>query len=590
MIEKIYGSIRELGHKNSSYTDCPVHGFDTETPNYKIRLMSISDGSNSNLYDVDANTILDIFLEHFDKVKAKRIILFAHNLKFDFTVLMNLDLQDENFRQLAFRKECSWKYAGCEIRFFNTTPYFGTIRYPNRKVIELRDTFSWFDTIKLSELSEAMKVGVKLKIDNEDFYHEGIHRDIKFREYAKVDALITARIGGKIMDFHSMNDIKPCVSGPQMAMAIMRKDYLRKGEVLTNPPERLMGPFELSYHGGKNGCYFLSPSEHENIHIYDINSAYPFAMTQIPSFVNCRYQVKENINKFDPKETGIYRINALSRCKYNSSFDHDFTPLKTLRNIWVTSYELKTLIDYDCFDKLDIDVGIFIKERSDRNPIGEYAKAYYKLKNITPKESPLYLFYKKTMLNSLYGKFIERRYDDQKDYSIRGSNYNPAIATLITGHTRAYLHSMEHNGNAIHSATDSVFTKNTMHTSRNLGGVSEEGYGRLQMFRNKVYLFWSKKKPKKGEIIKNKHGEYLLKYAYHGFHGTVKDLIYIWNNRGKPKNEKFKGKNLKTNEYIYEKMPTPGEFFIHKKLNLRMYGMNKMKATLNVDWRNLNVK
>ncbi len=585
MIEEIYGGVKPMSMLKTQYKDFPIYGFDTETPNYKIRLLSISNGNTAELFDVTAETILDIFLEYFEKIPAKTIILFAHNLQFDFTVLMNQDLWSEDNRQLL-NQHCSWEYGGVKIEFFNDKPYFGLIKYPNGKTIELRDTFSFFGRVSLKNLAKILGVGTKLSIDNEDFYDEESYKDIKFREYAKEDARLTACIGEKIMDFHAMYDIKLCVSGPQMAMSVFRKEYLKPNQFIVPPNYNHLKYWEMSYHGGKNGCYRLSPSEHENIYLYDINSAYPFAMTKIPSFINCEYELKEGKQKINPNKSGIYQISGQSICEYNSTFDHDFTPLKTCHKIWITSYELESLIKHECMKDLEIHAAMFVKPKSDKNPLADYALTYYKLKQETPKETALYFFYKVCMLNSLYGKFIERRYDDERDYSIRGPNYNPAIASLITGYTRSQLHEMEHEGKALHSATDSVFTAKKMKTSKELGGVSLEGFGKLQMLRTKCYMFWSKEKPKNKECIKDKD-YYLIKYATHGFHGKIEQFISLWNNRGKPSNEKFKGRKLQHSEYIYKKMPTAGEYFLHKKLHLKLFGMNEMKASLNVDWRNL---
>ncbi len=586
MIEQIYGDVKPMGHLKTQYKDIAVYGFDTETPNYTIRLLSISDGLTSEVFDVSKETILDVFIEYFRKVKAKTIMVFAHNLQFDFTVLMNQDLEDEENRQLL-NQRCSWSYDGIKIDFFNEKPYFGLMKFPGGKTLELRDTFSFFGRVKLSKLAKILGVGTKLTVDNEDFYSENSHMDIHFREYAKEDARLTALIGDKILEFHSMEDVKPCVSGPQLAMSVFRKNYLKQNDFLIPPEYQDLKYWELSYHGGKNGCYRVSPSEHQDIYLYDINSAYPYAMTKIPSFINCSYEKKEGNLKFKPDKVGIYQISGESHCEYNSTFDHDFTPLKTCHKIWITSYELESLIEHECMKDLKIHAAIFVKERSLKNPLADYALNYYHLKQNTSKETALYFYYKVCMLNSLYGKFIERRYDDEKDYSLRGPNYNPAIASLITGYTRAFLHRLEHFGNALHSATDSVFTSKHMETSKELGGISSEGFGKLQMLRTKAYMFWTKEKPKNKEIIQN--GNYFLsKYATHGFHGSIQQFMDLWNNKGKPENRKFNGVPLKHNEYVYKKMPTAGEYFLHKKLKLKLFGMNEMKASLNVDWRNLN--
>ena len=581
MIEKIYGDYNNISCVETEYSDFPVFGFDTETPNYTIRLLPISNGFSTNLIDVSAETILEEFIEYFRSVDAKTIYIFAHNLQFDFTVLMNQDLYDDDNMQLL-NQQCQWKYGDVTIKFLNTTPYFASMRYDSGKVLEIRDTFSFFGRVKLSKLALSLKIGTKLKVDNEDFYREGIHKERSFRQYAKEDSRLTALIGREIMKYHAMENVSICVSSPQMAMKVFRKKFLTDEDSLIAPPnDEMMRAFELSYHGGKNGCYVIAPREYKNIKLYDINSAYPFAMSEIPNFNHCsyhHYRSKKAALTVSDKYEGIYKINCVSNCKYNSTFDHDFSPLKTLKKIWITSYELKSLIKHNCIEDLIIwEKILIIPDKKLHNPLADYANYYYALKATTSKTSPLYEYYKRGTLNSLYGKFIERRYSDMLPYSTRGPSYNPAIASLITGHARAYLHDLEHAGNSIHSATDSVFTTKTMPTSKGLGGLTLEGKGNVLLFRTKFYVF----KDKTGKIIK---------YATHGFHGKVEQATRLWKKRGMPNpKELYHGKALKNlGEYVYQKMPTAGEFFLHKKLKLKLFGMNDMKSTIKLHWENID--
>lgn len=562
MLEEIYGKVKPMTMLKRSFKNYTVYGYDTETPDYTIKLLSISDpdGHDRGLFDVTSETILDTFLDFFrPRVKNGDIVLFAHNLSFDFLVLLNLDLKEEDCQFLS--SECHWRYMDARINYFNDKPHFGEIVFDNGGKLFLRDTFSFFGRIKLSVLAEALQVGHKIKIDKDDFYNKKSAFKKKFREYALEDARLTAAIGEKIMEYHAMEDVSLSVSGPQMAMQVFRKNYIPFGKELTPPDFDHLRYWELSYHGGMNGCYILTPKELKDCYLYDINSAYPFAMCEIPSFLNCRYSIKEGCRKIQKGKVGIYQVQLISTCPFNSTYDHDFTPLKMLNGQWITSYELESLIDHGCIEELKIMNAMFVEPRNEYNPLEDYARHYYKLKSETPKTSPMYLYYKVCMLNSLYGKFIERRYDSEKEYAIRGPNYNPAIASLITGHTRAYMHGLEHQTNAIHAATDSVFTLKKMKTKTDLGGVSLEGFGTLKLLRTKLYMFYDKK----GERIK---------YAMHGFHGTIEQLEDMWKNR------KWK--------YTFMKMPTAGEYFLHKKLKLRLFGMNKMESQLNVDWRNLD--
>ncbi len=555
MISETYGVVHPIAFRDNHYTDLPVYGFDTETSNYKIRLLSISNGETSKVFDVTDETILDVFIDYFRAILEEHIVLFAHNLEFDSLVLMNLDLKME-FPQILER-ECHWRYRDVTINYFNEHPHFGTIAYDDGKTIHLRDTFAYFGHIALSELSIALGIGHKLEHDKDDFYTDKITRE--FKEYAKEDARLTACIGRIIMSYHKMEDVKLSVSGPNMAMMVFRKKYFPLEELVFDPPhESILKFWELSYHGGKNGCYRQVPCQIKNVNLYDINSAYPYAMTQIPNFLNCRYETYNQFTNFDYDNEGIYLISADSICPYNSTFDHDFLSLKKLQKKWITSYELKSLLNYDCLKNLTIHSAIFVITQETYNPLAEYARTYYAKKKVEQKDSPLYMYFKICALNSLYGKFIERRDQDESDYALRGPNYNPAIASLITGFTRAQMHDIEHKTDAIHSATDAVFTCNKMPISDLLGGVSCQGTGVLQLFRTKLYMFRDKKFRK------------LIKYARHGFHGSIEQLEKLWNNQ--------------TCSYTYQKIPTAGEYFLHKNLHLKLFGMNEYKAKINIDW------
>jgi hypothetical protein len=122
------------------------------------------------------------------------------------------------------------------------------------------------------------------------------------------------------------------------------------------------------------------------------------------------------------------------------------------------------------------------------------------------------------------------------------------------------MHDMEHESNALHSATDAVFTKGVLPVSDSIGGLDLQGTGELRLFRTKLYLFYENGR--------------LTKKARHGFHGSVDQLEKLW--------------EFRANSYKYRKIPTVGEYFLHKKLNLRLFGMNEYKARINIDWNVLD--
>jgi len=197
----------------------------------------------------------------------------------------------------------------------------------------------------------------------------------------------------------------------------------------------------------------------------------------------------------------------------------------------------------------------------------KFVNHFVSLKQKTPKDNPFYLFYK-TILNSLYGKFIqmikipntgvfldhEQKYVEEQYKT--GNMFHPFIASLITGIVRAKIHSLEHKYNAIHTSTDSILTTKEIpkkELSDKLGGLKFEEKGDTLILRNKLYLMFNEK------------GD-LTKYAFHGYRGKVEKLFDMW---------------LKGNyKYEYQHMTKIKESI---KQDLTPFKMEKWKAELNLN-------
>ena len=193
-----------------------------------------------------------------------------------------------------------------------------------------------------------------------------------------------------------------------------------------------------------------------------------------------------------------------------------------------------------------------------------YVDYFFNMKNETPKTNPNYMYYK-TLLNSLYGKFIQTT-EDNKYFEVDGIDlklttwkagglFNPFIASLITGGARAYLHSLEHEYKSIHSSTDSIMTTfkpRKEHLKDELGALQIETFGDGLFVRNKLYAIF-------GDTIK---------YALHGFQGTVTDLIKLYIN--------------KEHEYETTKLIQVREGLLHE--DKKPLTFMKLKRTLNTEW------
>jgi hypothetical protein len=196
--------------------------------------------------------------------------------------------------------------------------------------------------------------------------------------------------------------------------------------------------------------------------------------------------------------------------------------------------------------------GYYYDAKKDKvpSPFAAYVEHFYKLKESASDKGERDFY--KLLLNSLYGKFIETRggstllnirYDiDKRELHtdldvIAGGLFNPFIASLITGHTRAFIHALEVEYRALHTSTDGIMTQSKgVELSDALGGLSIEAKGDAEILRNKLYIIYSKNrdtaaKDRKGKPIASKihKGQYIQKYALHGFFADVLTLEQMVN-------------------------------------------------------------
>lgn len=402
-------------------------------------------------------------------------------------------------------------------------------------------------------------------------------RGADFEKYAMNDAFAEEKLGSAILALHKEHDISPCVSLPMLSARILRHHFMRPGERFIFPPKKCLEAAEFSYHAGKNGFY-VGRGVYEDVYEYDINSAFPKAMFEMPQMVRGRFK---KVKRFNPAFMGIYEISGEFSApfpKYPLVYDAAFIPCwPTFKREWITGYELERLRK-DVRYKFKIHRGWVWKhdKKYSHSPLAEFVSKFYKLKVEAPKGPKRDTY--KNILNSLYGKFaacVEKRekletahgdvvlgLNTSEKYFTAGSLYHPFIATQITGYVRGLLWELETRGQALHAATDSVKTFKKLSTSGELGGLKEEVFGRVYLFRNKLYLHFSKDTSRCGHDLKkgwlyvprsepdlqdvgerletgkawdaedkfwrgklfDADGQHLCKYALHGFKGSALEL------------------------------------------------------------------
>ena len=566
----------------SLYENYKIFACDTETANGDIFSFQIKYDNKNEIYSVSPNNAFDKLMELIDNniQHHQYAYVFFHNLSFDLTALLK-ERYEKEFLKNYF--EFKWFDYKCHI-YCSKTWFCEFINRKRRTKIYFLDSHN-FLPYSLKKVAEDLNLEYK-KLEKPKGLGEkkfDINKDKEFVEYALQDTNIQYEVAKFIMQIHKEFKARISVSLPQLSSRIFRHYFLRKGEQISLPPDDVIEASLLSYHGGKNGLY-VEGGFYENVSEIDLNSAYPYAMKQLPSFLKGRY-IKVNSYQ-GTKLIGIYCVNGKLRCPYNIFFDHNFKPISdgNVKDIWITCYELEEALNHNEFDMTSCWGYVWIPE-SDKNPLADYVDYFYKKKQETPKTNSMYHFYK-LALNSLYGKFIqavevndmddelakadfEEIEDEEGNIIIKrvqktfkaGGLFNPFIATLITGKVRAMIHQLEHKYKAMHTATDSIKTQLPVSgCSNELGGYKLEVKGDCLILRNKLYLHFDENKK-------------LKKYALHSFWGDIPTLLRLYNN----KQNKYKVPHLyRIREAIRQ--------------DKKALATIETERTLNIDWSKFNWK
>ena len=211
-------------------------------------------------------------------------------------------------------------------------------------------------------------------------------------------------------------------------------------------------------------------------HVYDINSAYPYAITQLPDLNNGDWwQTDERI--LSKAKVGFFKIQVdvddlnlvapfpfrkKNRILYPSG---KFVTYCTLQELLATKDDVK----YSILNSYQ-----FIP-RGKKRPFSKFINELYRKRlELKKQNNPMQLPIK-VIINSIYGK------TGQVGTRI-GSLFNPVIFSFITGYSRAMLYQFmkKHNleNDIVAFATDSVCTTKKVNVnSQKLGEFSLDGTG-----------------------------------------------------------------------------------------------------------------
>lgn len=264
--------------------------------------------------------------------------------------------------------------------------------------------------------------------------------------------------------------------------------------------------FKPYYYGGRVQCFQKGVIE-TPFKVFDINSAYPFAMIHEHPWSK-EYHLSRKIPDNDDITKGFFHVRAISkgvfpfREKTGLSFPDD----NQIRDYTITGWELKYALESGRAEIKNVVSARVFRNTKNFKP---YVDHFYKMKaELKGKDEAKYLL-SKLYLNSLYGKFgqssedhreydlipqdeicsyIEQDYEFETEigkYALMSTGidpkhmrfYNICVAASITGFVRAYMAKHIYSAkNPIYCDTDSIVCEDfTGEIGKDLGQWNHEG-------------------------------------------------------------------------------------------------------------------
>lgn len=517
--------------------DTYIYGADTETLHGQPMTLQFysEDCACDEIIFVDAKSSQKEFLRWCGRRRPNtQHVVYVHNLDFDLPELLY-----DSLAQLALG-DFDFSVGPWTISGVYGGPTFCRIKRRGTSILVV-DSFSYFRGSLLKAANLFCPLLPKLPTPKDLGAKKFTARDTSFVEYAMRDAVVAYHIGKSIEETVRQYDIPQPVSVADLAGKIFRRHFVK--ETIQQPPLDAIHASLRSYHGGKNN-WLGKPAWHMDVQSLDIKSAYPYAGTLLPAFSDDSLfrNIQATARVKSVPDCGVYCVSGIAdaHCQWPALFSHGFKPLRgNFEHVWIQGQELnEALHSGEVKIRGSFPGWIYDADRDTvASPFAAYFETFYALKEREPDK--IQREKQKFILNSLTGKLIQTRKGELSTTInadtgeihtaadlVAGGLCHPFAASFITANTRARIHSLEHQVKAIHTATDGVFARQNKQwkKSKELGSITFEGRGDLLILRNKLYIFYAPEGSEEGVESEVFLGRRIVKYAKHGYQGTVSDL------------------------------------------------------------------
>lgn len=344
-------------------------------------------------------------------IKYKRIMIFAHNLKYDLQLSGLLNYFIKNDTYLEMDKE--------DLLYGNVN-YIKFQKKNKQKImksLEFNDTTNYFKT---SLENIAVEMFKEKKYAHNEYKYKGKQWNDYIKKNGKELVLKDCEILYKLVNFMKNTNIKWGLSASNTTFKNWNYNYNPEYEIDTDKFNLIVS--EL-YHGGRTEVY--KRNQKIDAVSLDVNSLYPYVMKKY------RYSVKFRRKLVINDYVTDYLIENIKKQKYNYIIFIDYktqlsrTPIMTncqghlidvQENLcYITGQEFLELYESD----KNLSFKLYkVYEFFNNDLFSKYIDYFYKLKKEANNEAEKNIY--KLFLNSLYGKMGQRvkslKFLDYKDF------------------------------------------------------------------------------------------------------------------------------------------------------------------------------
>lgn len=413
-----------------------VVAIDTETDDKAdIFLLADSDGNTLELDEITFENVATFLLKHEGKW------IFCYNLGFDAEGILKL-LPENVLKSYLKTGELRFTYKGYRIVYFNRKKLSIS---KGKRSVSLYDIAQYYDG---KALTEAYQDTINKPLDSEYLAMKLERRRLtrryfrdhkkRVRRYCIADCILTKELAENWIDtFYQVFGFYPrnWISAGNLAEKVLIHygiaiPYFHEIPYDVQAIARASfygGRFELVVRGFIGECY-----------LYDINSAYPYALTNLPNLTKGKWIRTKRIH---PKAAvGFFHIVAevgyetkIAPFPFRTKNNTIIYPCGRFRT-YVTLEELKTVQKVRSVKYKILESWQFIPDPDCDYPFKAFIEEQYGRRlALKEKKNPLERTIK-IILNSIWGKTAQRI------NNIMGNLFFPAIAAYVTGFTRAQLY------------------------------------------------------------------------------------------------------------------------------------------------------